>query len=124
MNPKTIITLVIGMTMGVVGVNTSRALERPPAYLVVEYEITDPEGWREYVDGIRQIPVDRTFLARHAKGISLSGEPPKWIGILRYPSVEDALSYESSIEYTALKAVRDRSTKWRAYIVEGPEASN
>jgi len=110
--------------IGVTGVEASRALERAPAYLVVEYEITDAAGWREYLAGVSEISGKRTFLARHAKGISLSGEQPKWIGILKYPSIEDALSYDSSPEYTALKPIRDKSTKWRAYVVEGLEASN
>jgi uncharacterized protein (DUF1330 family) len=38
---------------------------------------------------------------------------------LQYPSLEDALAFDSSPEYTALKAVRDKSTKWRSFVVEG-----
>jgi len=30
-----------------------------------------------------------------------------------------ALAFDSSPEYTALKAIRDKSTKWRSFVVEG-----
>ncbi len=33
--------LVAGILIGSVGAEVARALEKPPAYLVVEYEITD-----------------------------------------------------------------------------------
>jgi uncharacterized protein (DUF1330 family) len=51
----------------------------------------------------------------------LSGEPPKWIGILQYPSLEDAIAFDSSPEYSALKSIRDKSTKWRSFVLEGLE---
>jgi uncharacterized protein (DUF1330 family) len=123
MSLKLILTLTAGVVIGVVGVELARASAEPPGFLVVEYEIIDPAGWKEYLAGSNGIPGERTFLARHAKGISLSGEPTKWIGIIQYPSVEDALAHDSSKEYAALKPVRDRSTNWRSYVVEGLPSS-
>jgi uncharacterized protein (DUF1330 family) len=92
---------------------------KPPAYLVVEYEITDPAGFEEFLKGDAKIHSSRTFLARHAKGVSLSGKPPNWIGIVKFPSVEDALAFDSSPEFAALKPIRDKSTKWRSFVVKG-----
>jgi hypothetical protein len=47
-------------------------------------------------DAIHGAPV---FLAPHARGTALTGEPPKeWIGILRYPFLDDALAFDSSPE--------------------------
>ena len=108
-----------GIAIGGAVVELAHAMAKPPAFQVVEYEITDPVGFQTYIKGADAIHSSRVFLARHAKGTSLSGEPPKWIGILKYPSLEDALAFDSSPEYTALKAVRDRSTKWRSFVVEG-----
>ena len=87
--------------------------------MVMEYEITDGAGFDEFIKGDAKINSPRIFLARHAKGVSLSGEPPKWIGILQFPSVEDALAFDSSPEFTALKPIRDKSTKWRSFVVNG-----
>jgi len=90
-----------------------------PAFQIVEYEITDPAGFQTYIKSAGAIHSSRVFLARHAKGTSLSGEPPKWIGILQYPSLADALAFDSSSEHTALKPICDISTKWRSFVVEG-----
>ena len=116
---KLFLVVVAGAIIGAVGIEFARAAVKPSGYLVVEYEITDPAGFKTFIQGSNAIKSSRVFLARHAKGTPLSGEPPKWIGIIQYPSVEDALAYESSSEYTALKAIWDKSTKWRSFVVEG-----
>lgn len=36
-----------------------------------------------------------------------------------FPSMEAAEAFDSSAAYTALKANRDKSAKWRSYVVEG-----
>jgi probable addiction module antidote protein len=53
--------------------------------MVVEYEITDPVGFRAYIKRADAIHSSRIFLARHAKGTSLSGEeaPDDAAGIAR-----------------------------------------
>lgn len=118
-NWKLLLAVVAGSIIGAVGIEMARAAAKPPGYLVVEYEIIDPAGFKIYLQGSSAIKSSRTFLARHAKGTTLSGEPPKWIGIIQYPSVEEALAYDSSPEYAALKPIRDKSTKWRSFVVEG-----
>ena len=75
--------------------------------------------FQTYIKGADAIHGSRVFLARHAKGTALSGEPPKRIGILRYPSLDDALAFDSSPEYTGLKPIRDKATHWRSFVVEG-----
>ena len=108
-----------GVVIGAFGVGLTWAKSKPPAYMVVEYEITNDAGFEEFIKGDEKIQSPRIFLARHAKGVSLSGEPPKWIGILQFPSVEDALAFDSSPEFAALKPIRDKSTKWRSFVVKG-----
>lgn len=118
-NWKMCLAVIAGAIIGAVGIEMARAGAKPPGYLVVEYEITDPAGFKTYLQGSNAIKSSRVFLARHAKGTSLSGEPPKWIGIIQYPTIEDALAYDASPEYAALKPIRDKSTKWRSFVVEG-----
>jgi uncharacterized protein (DUF1330 family) len=116
---KLLLAAIGGVVIGAFCVGLAWATAKPPAYMVVEHEITDDTGFDEFIKGDAKIHSPRIFLARHAKGISLSGEPPKWIGILKFPSVEDALAFDSSPEFTALKPIRDRSTKWRSFVVKG-----
>jgi uncharacterized protein (DUF1330 family) len=110
----------IGAAIGVAGIRQVVAeVAKPPAYMVVEYEIADREAFQTYIEGVNALPTSRVFLARHAKGTTLSGEAPKWIGIVKYPSLEEALAFENSPQYQALVASRDKGAKWRAYVVEG-----
>ena len=85
----------------------------------LEFEVTDPVGWKTYVDGARANPSGGTFLVRAAKGTSLAGDQPKTITIVQFPSVEDAVAFDSSPQYAALKPIRDKSSKWRSYVAEG-----
>ena len=62
MNLKLLFSLIAGVVIGAAGVQVSRALESPPAFLVVEYEITDLVGWQEYLARSRSIPSNRKFL--------------------------------------------------------------
>jgi hypothetical protein len=70
-----------GIGIGVVAAEIAHAAAKPPAFQIVEYEITDPVGFKEYIKGADAIHSARIFLARHAQGTALAGEPPKkWIG--------------------------------------------
>jgi len=108
-----------GVVIGAFGIEVSRAQTKAPGFLVVEFEVTDPVGWRTYVDGARANPSGGVFLVRAAKGTSLAGEPPKTITIVQFPSVEDAVAFDSSPQYAALKPIRDKSSNWRSYVAEG-----
>ena len=118
-NWKISLAVVAGAIIGAASIEMARAAAKPPGYLVVEYEITDAAGFKTYLQGSNALKSSRVFLARHAKGTPLSGEPPKWIGIIQYASIEEALAYDASPEYAALKPIRDKSTKWRSFVVEG-----
>ena len=96
-----------------------RAQTRPPAYLIVEFQVTDPVGWKAYVDAARALPTLGMPIVRATKGLALSGEVPRTISIFKFPSVEEAQAFDSSPAYVALKAGRDKSSNWRSYIVEG-----
>lgn len=105
--------------MGAIGIDSLRAQGKPPGFLIVEFEVTDPAGWKTYQDGARAIPSGGVFLARATRGTGLSGDKPKTITIVQFPSVDDAVAFDSSPAYTALKPIRDKSSNWRSYVVEG-----
>ncbi|CAN5324701.1 hypothetical protein BH10PSE17_BH10PSE17_00910 [soil metagenome] len=93
-----------------------------PGYIVIEYEVIDAAGYQAYLKdskAVRDLVDSGTFLVRGAAGTSLSGEPPKTIAIIRFSSVEDAIAFDSSPEYAALKPGRDRALKWRSFVVPG-----
>ncbi|CAN5343344.1 hypothetical protein BH10PSE17_BH10PSE17_19530 [soil metagenome] len=94
-----------------------------PGYMIVEYEVTDPAGYREYLKAsgaARAAGGDvGTYLVRGAQGISLSGEPPRIVAIIQFASVAQAIAFDLSPAYSALKENRDKALNWRSYVVEG-----
>lgn len=50
------IATLVGMVIGALGVEATRAQSSAPALLVAEFEVTDPVGWKTYVDGARANP--------------------------------------------------------------------
>jgi uncharacterized protein (DUF1330 family) len=113
--------LLAGTAIGALGVESLRAQSKPAGILVAEFEVTDPAGWKSYQEGLKAMPSSGgVFLARAAKGVALAGTPPKTITIVQFPTVEDAIAFDSSPSYAALKPLRDKSSNWRSYVVEGP----
>ena len=113
------VTLIGGVVIAAAMIGNAQAQTKPPAYLVVEFEVVDPVGWKAYTDAARALGGPGRFLVRAAKGVPHAGEPPKSITIISFPSMEAAEAFDSSPGYTALKANRDKSAKWRSYVVEG-----
>ena len=113
------VALTIGVIVGASGVELVRATVKPAAYMVVEYEMTDRDAFQAYIKGVNALPSSRVFLARHARATALSGDAPKWVGIVKYSSLEEAMAFENSPEFQALIPARNKGTKWRAYVVEG-----
>ena len=116
---RTLAAAIAGLVCTAAIIGNAHAQAKPPAYLVVEYEVTDPVGWKEYTDAARALGGPGRFLVRAAKGVPHAGEPPRSITIVMFPSMEAAEAFDSSAAYTALKANRDKSAKWRSYVVEG-----
>jgi uncharacterized protein (DUF1330 family) len=118
---KVVTALLVVAVATIVGIATIPvgAQPKPPGYLVAEFQVTDPVGWKSYTDAVRALPSSGKPIVRATKGVGLGGEEPRTISIFKFPSVEEALAFDSSPGYVALKAARDKSSKWRSYVVEG-----
>ena len=102
--------------------NSADAQPNPPGYMIVEHEVTDAVAYQECLKdsaALRKSGLGGTFLVRGAKGVSLSGEPPKTTAIIQFASLEEAVAFDRSLQCTALKANRDKAMKWRSFVVEG-----
>lgn len=92
-----------------------------PAYLVAEFEVIDPAGWQKFAQAT-SAPVKEhggEFLSRRNKVYPAAGDPPKEATIIRFPSLEKAQAYLASSEYKALIPNRDKSAKFRSFLVIG-----
>jgi uncharacterized protein (DUF1330 family) len=119
-----ILALTVGVALGALGVQTLQAQARPPAYVVGEIEVADPDRYfKEYVPSAMKAIADGggKYIVRNGKSVALFGEPPKALAIMRFDSLEKAQEVFGSKAYTDAKAIGDRYAKFRIYAVEGLE---
>ena len=92
------------------------------AYFIVDLDITDPEGFREYQQrvGATIEQYGGKYLVRGAVGETVEGD---WqthrLVMLEFASVEQAKQWLDSDEYGAIKGIRHRTTHTQAILVQG-----
>jgi len=59
------------------------------------------------------------FLVRGGKTLSVAGEPPKRIALYTFEDMDKAAAFVNDLDLKALAPIRDKSSKYRAYVVEG-----
>ena len=92
------------------------------AYVIVNVEVTDPEGYKEYVKlAPPTIAVyGGKYLARGGRTEVLEGEwVPNRLVILQFDSVEKAKAWLDSPEYKGARSLRHRYAKSNMVVVDG-----
>jgi len=114
-------SMLAGALLGAAAVQTLHAQAKPPAYQVIEVEVTNPDLYKEYQAKAMplQIQYSARFIARGGRVEAFAGEPPKRAVIAIYDSMEKLQALRDSAEYKAIESLRDQSAKYRSYIVEG-----
>ena len=94
---------------------------KPPAFYISEFEVTDPEGIRPYSEAVESTfaPFGGHYVVRGGPVKSLEGEATKRIVMVAFPSVERAQAWYDSPAYRAIRPIRHQSAKSRVFIVEG-----
>lgn len=119
-----IVSLLAGAALGALGGQALHAQAKPPAYVVGEIDVADQERYfKDYVPPAVKAIVDGggKYIVRNGKSVSLYGEPPKALAIMRFDSLEHAQAVFGSKAYTDAKAIGDKYAKFRVYAVEGLE---
>ena len=96
----------------------------PPAYVFVEFQISDPDGLEEYKALATGALAAHggTYLARGGAHELLEGEgSPDRVTMLRFPNAEAARAWYDGPEYTAARAARADVATGRFILVEGLE---
>jgi uncharacterized protein (DUF1330 family) len=117
------ISLVIGLTAGIIGSYSLMAQTKPPAYVVAEIDVHDPANYaKEYLSRSAK-PINQDgggkFLSRGNNAISIRGEPPKRIVIFAFESLDRAKEAFASQGYAEAYAHGEKYAKFRIYAVEG-----
>jgi uncharacterized protein (DUF1330 family) len=90
------------------------------AYLVVNYDVTDPERYVSYQQQASPIMAGGKLLVLDPASESMEGTPGAQTVIIEYPDKETALAAYRSAEYQAVVGIRHGATdNGRAVIVDG-----
>ena len=94
----------------------------PPAYLIANVQVTDPEGWKQYVTALpgTLAPYQVKTLARApAVAVDASTPPAGATVILAFNSMDDLKAWWNSPAYQAIIPLREKSAKTIAYALPG-----
>ena len=120
---KLLIAIFAGMAIGAVGAEAIRAqTSAPPAYLVAEVKVSNPEPYKAYS---AQVPATLTpfggrFVAGPAKPEAVEGTPPDGaVVLIEFPNMEKAKAFLDSPDYAKIRPIRLENATSRIYMVEG-----
>ncbi|MBE0682784.1 MAG: DUF1330 domain-containing protein [Anaerolineales bacterium] len=92
------------------------------AYVIVDIEVTDPEGYKEYVNMAPQTVklYGGKYIARGGYNETLEGDwQAKRLVILEFPSVEQAKNWLNSSEYAPARKLRHQYARTNMVVVDG-----
>lgn len=92
------------------------------AYVIVDIEVTDPEGYKEYVKMAPEAVklYGGKYIARGGATETLEGSwQAKRLVILEFPSAEQAKNWLNSPEYAPARALRHQYARTNMVVVEG-----
>ena len=92
------------------------------AYVIVDIEVADPEGYKEYVKLAPEAVkfYGGKYIARGGANETLEGNwQDKRLVILEFPSVEQAKTWLNSPEYAPARALRHKYARTNMVVVEG-----
>jgi uncharacterized protein (DUF1330 family) len=103
-----------GFGLGAVAVQGLHAQAKPPAYLLAEVQVTDPETWKQYLAALpgTMAPYKTRTLAR-ANPVALdnSAPPAGSLVIIAFNNMEDVKAFWNSPAYQAIIPLREKSAK-------------
>lgn len=119
------LAMLAGAALGVMAIEGLRAQVKPPTYIVVDIEdVIDPAGFDPIITGpatsvARTAELGGRYIIRTGTTTPLVGPAPERFVVLAFDSKEKAQSWSDSPEIKDVTALRGRTTKSRAFIVEG-----
>ncbi len=122
-NQKLALAVLAGVLIGIAGATAihGQRVETLPAYVMAEVQVTDPIAIKQYAEKVPEtlVPFHGHYLVAGGKTQTLEGEPPKFIVVIAFDSVEKARAWYDSPAYAAIRPIRERAANSRLFIAEG-----
>jgi uncharacterized protein (DUF1330 family) len=117
------LSMLAGIGIGAVAVQTLHAQGKAPVYTVTEIDVMNIDAYVKEYAPLAQATIKNSggkLLAAGQKVTSLEGAPPKpRVAIQEWDSLEAAQKWRSSAEYKKAREIGDKYAKFRAFAVEG-----
>jgi uncharacterized protein (DUF1330 family) len=117
------LAMVTGVAIGAAAIQGLHAQAKPPAYVVVEIDVSNQEAFvKEYapIAGKAITAGGGKYLARGGKNVAIEGEPPKSrTVVVAFDSLEQAQATFTSAEYREGRKIGDKYAKFRIWAMEG-----
>ena len=94
------------------------------AYVIYQGEVLDPVRYDEYKTKAAQtiIAAGGRYVVRGGDVEALEGEPPAGrTVVLEFPTMDAAVAWYRSAEYTETRKIREGAARARMYVVNGVE---
>ncbi len=122
------LVILTGVAMGALGSEALHGQARPPAYLIGQIDVSNPEGYaKEYLPKAREIieahggrlVAAAGAAATGAQVVAIDGDAPKRVVIYVYPSMEALRAWRSDPAYVQIRWVGEKYAKYNTFAVEG-----
>jgi uncharacterized protein (DUF1330 family) len=119
------LAMLAGAALGAAAIKGLNAQPKPPTYVVIDIaEMTDPEGFKAVLASAATSPARTAalgghYLIRTETATAVDGIPPKRFVVVAFDSREKAQGWAEAADVREVNAVRSKTTKSRAFIVDG-----
>jgi uncharacterized protein (DUF1330 family) len=122
-NYRLAIALVTGIVIGASVIQGLHAQAKPPAYVIVDINVTDPDNFaNNYAPVVGKIITDGggKYLARGGKIATIEGAPAKRLTVIAFPSLDQAVATFTSAAYKDARKTGDKyANQFHILAVEG-----
>lgn len=118
----TVAAALVGVVIGSIGTQVLKGQKPPAGYYIAEvFEISNQDQFNKYAAGVPKTieKYGGHYIVRGGKTKSLEGAEPKRIVVIAFNSMADAERWYNSLEYSAIRPIRQGATKSRGFVVEG-----
>jgi len=116
---------------GALGTEALHGQARPPAYLIGQIDVRDPEGYaKDYLPKAREIIKSHGGRLVAAAGaaatgsqvVAIDGSAPKRVVIYEYPSMEALKAWRNDPAYVQVRHVGEKFATYNTFAVEAVNA--
>jgi uncharacterized protein (DUF1330 family) len=122
----TALWVLTGMATGAAAVQGLHAQAKPPAYVVFEIDLQQPEEYlKEFVPLAEQAVADTggKFLAQTGPAAVIDGTAPMRVAVIAFENLDKARAAFRTEAYRAARKIGEKYASFRIYAVEGRPGS-